>query len=152
MKIIFNRNKSFASFLIRLLTASRWHHCGVCFDDRAVYEASGIHGVRVTTLDEFKSRGEYQIVDINLPDEQSAFLWVRSQLGKKYDWSGIFSIIFQRKNWQKEDKWYCSEFAAKASEIGGLKLIRDGVNGVTPRDLWVQNIRDQKAGAEENHW
>lgn len=135
MRVVFTTDNSPASWLIRTLTASRWHHCGVAFGNK-VYESRARGGVQVTTLKEFRSRGQFASYEVELPNEENAIRWLVLQVGKPYDWRGVFGLALSRR-WQKPNRWYCSELVAAAARNGGRDLVRPTINGVTPRDLWV---------------
>lgn len=60
--------------------------------------------------------GKWYIVDlddISLEEEKEMFEKAKTQVGKKYDYYGIFFtyILFWVKR-QKDDQWWCSEIAA----------------------------------------
>ena len=135
MQIVFTTDNRPGSWLIRKLTASRWHHVGVSFGE-TVFESRATGGVQKTTLGEFKSRGQFSSYEVPVPDEKGSLDWLHTQLGKPYDWSGVFGLALSRR-WQKPERWYCSELAAAAAKAGGLDLVRRDITGVTPRDLWV---------------
>lgn len=137
MKVIFTSSRLPIALLIRGMTGCKYHHCGVVLDDNQVVEASALHGVRSVSLESFKHRGEYQIIDIPLEDERAAKTFLINQLGKSYDWTGAFSYPF-RKNWQNKDKWYCSELVAMAAKAAGTNIVREGSRSVTPRDIYIQ--------------
>lgn len=134
MQLLFTTNNLPFSIVIRGITSCKWSHCAVAFGD-TVYE-SRFGGVVKTKLSEFKKRGEYLSVDIPLPDEQAAEEFAIAQLGKGYDYLGIIGFWFNR-DFHKDDKWYCSEYAAEIIRAGGLELGLDILNGVSPRDLYV---------------
>jgi len=57
MKVIFAKNNSIPSRLIRLVTWSRWHHCGALTDDsKHIIEATTLHGLVKTPINDFLSR------------------------------------------------------------------------------------------------
>ena len=134
MILLFATNNLPFSIVIRGVTSCEWSHCGVAFGD-TVYE-SRFGGVRATPLSEFKKRGKYLAVDVPLPDEAKAEEFAIAQIGKGYDYLGILGFWFNR-DFQKPDKWYCSEYAEEIARAGGLKLVRDGLKGISPRDLFV---------------
>lgn len=135
MKVIFTRNYWPASIAIRVLTASRWHHCGIV-DGQYVIEASAWHGVRRIPIGDFKCRGQWAIYEVPLQSESEALDWVSQQLEKPYDWLGVFGLMLSH-NWHKENRWYCSELVAAAAAKGGTPIVRASMKGVTPRDLWA---------------
>ena len=145
MKVIFTTDNLPASIAIRVLTASTWHHCAVVIGQEVI-EASGLHGVRKVPLDEFKSRGNWAIYDIHVADDWAANNWLYQQLGKPYDWLGVFGLMLSRR-WQNEKRWYCSELVAAAASAGGTEIVRSNLKGVTPRDLWVLPCKAIKGAA-----
>ncbi|MBL4622898.1 MAG: hypothetical protein JKY89_10910 [Immundisolibacteraceae bacterium] len=134
MQVIFATDDEPLSKLIRAITSCRWHHVGVVFDG-FVIEARFI-GVIRTPIDDFKARGEYQIVNHKLDDEDAALKFGMAQIGKGYDKAGLISFPF-RARWQDNTRWYCSELVAAIAEAGGTPLVRSDLSGVSPRDLWV---------------
>ena len=130
MIVAFSRDYSISSFAIRLFTWSRWHHCGVVTKDgQHVIEASALKGVIKTPIEEFKKR--YRVVKFaELPGDGEEFSI--SQIGKKYDWLAIISIVL-RLGLNRDDKWFCSELVATASG-----MFRGGRSSrVTPEHLWM---------------
>ena len=48
------------------------------------------------------------------PDQRVlAMAWLHEQIGKKYDFSGLFAFLW-RKEYQNDDQWFCSELALEA--------------------------------------
>lgn len=135
MKVIFTSSRLPLALMIRGMTGCKYHHCGI-IDGNRVIEASIFHGVRAVSLETFKHRGEYVVVDIPLKDENAAREFLINQEGKGYDWTGALSYPF-RKNWQNKDKWYCSELVAAVAKEGGTPIVREGVKTVTPRDIYI---------------
>ena len=134
MKLLFLTNNLPFSVIIRGVTSCEWSHTAVAFDDVVIESRFG--GVSTTTLDAFKARGKHSIVNVPLKDEESARDFALSQVEKPYDFGGIFGFWFNR-NIQDDTKWYCSELCAEVAKRGGVELVRSGLNGISPRDLWV---------------
>lgn len=134
MQIIFATDNEPLSRLIRAVTNCRWHHVGVIFDDMVI--EARFTGVMHVPLDEVKARGEYEVVGCPVRDEAKAKRFALAQVGKKYDMAGLLSFPL-RVPWQDPRRWYCSELVAAVASAGGTPLVRDGLAGVSPRDLWV---------------
>lgn len=132
MKVIFARNKKPISLLIRLVTWSRWSHCGVV-DGDFVIEAKGGSGVVCTPLNEFKARyTDYAFADMPVIDsEREALNRAVREVGKKYDLKALFGILF-RTGWECGDSWFCSEHVAHASGI----FRSERVSRITPEMVW----------------
>lgn len=162
MKAIFSSSNLPLALLIRFFTGCKWHHCGVLVGD-IVYESRvfigfgnlfeelkryfknpsdnsvRLGGVIETPLKDFIKRGDYLILDLNLKDEDSALCFVKEQVGKGYDWTGILAYPFDR-DWQNPSSWSCSEYLAATCKAGLKPKVRDDVNCITPRDLWVSSL------------
>lgn len=139
MKVIFTSSNLPLALAIRFMTGCKWHHCGVIYNDDLVIEASAIKGVRGVPLDDFKSRGDFVIINVPTNDEQASQEFLFRQLTKGYDWAGALGYPF-RLDWQNKDKWYCSELVAIAAKRGKSPIVRNDVRSVTPRDIWMQRF------------
>lgn len=130
VNVIYGRNNLPFSWLIRAFTWSRWSHCGIVDGDNVI-EATAKHGVKVTPIAEFKRRyRSFAIAELPCR-EQDPISVARQQIGKKYDWSAVFSLVL-RTGWNSDDKWFCSELIAHC--IGLFRSDRTG--RVTPEELW----------------
>ena len=134
MKIIFATDGDPLSRVIRAVTSCPWHHVGVVFGDYVI--EARFTGVIKTPLDDIKARGKYAVVDCPVADEAKAEAFALAQVGKQYDLAGLISFPF-RARWQNDSRWYCSELVAATAAAGGSPLVRAGLSGVSPRDLWV---------------
>lgn len=120
MKIIFGRRPAVGSWLIRFFTWSDWSHCGIVLSDGGVLHATWPEGVHITGLEEWKRKYPHnETVSVDLRCDLSAEAWARKQLGKPYDLSGLFAFGFHR-DWQQDDKWFCSECVGSSLANGGL--------------------------------
>lgn len=138
------RSSSPLSWIVRWFTWSKYSHAGVVVDtsgsldparpkDMDLYEAHEFHGVRKRKL-----KGKWDLFSVEgvTREKQAQVLdFFRKQSGKPYDWSAIFGFIF-RTNWDKEDKWFCSEIIVRAFYKADLPLLRtNNFNRITPRDI-----------------
>lgn len=140
MRVIFTSSNLPAALAIRFFTGCRWHHCGIIYEnqggDPVVIESRAIVGVQAVTLQDFKNRGDWCIIDYDVADSGAAERFLYSQLGKPYDWGGAIAYPF-RGDWQDRKKWYCSELVAATFEQGKSPIVRQGVRSITPRDLFI---------------
>lgn len=98
----------------------------------------GLGGVKLATLEEFKSRAsEWDIVTFTVNDSDAIWAAACSQIGKKYDWTALVSLPFHR-DWSEADRWFCSELVAWAFDQGGTPLFaKDKIHRVTPGHLYM---------------
>lgn len=108
--------------LIRWYTKSKYSHCEIVIDGIA-YTADAWAGEVVVRPVATFNPDNWDVVDIAAPVDVG---WLNQQLGKKYDWLGIFGFLL----WNTEDpsRWYCSELCAAALGYTG----RD----ISPERLW----------------
>jgi cell wall-associated NlpC family hydrolase len=141
VQILFSADSSWASKVTRFFLNSRWSHV-VIIDPttKTRIEAYPLQGVRerplaVDALPTHKYT-EFAIVNIPHPNPQAVFDMARTQLGKPYDLLGALGVGINR-DWQEDDKWFCSEFVAWAFEKTGSSLFRsEAVKRISPQDLW----------------
>jgi uncharacterized protein YycO len=136
MRVIFSRRNSIGTPFIRFVTWSAWSHCALIDEDtQTVIQAIAFEGVVEEPLaGAIKIATKYEIVDISVPDPAAALAWARSQLGKAYDYLGVLGIGLHRE-WNAEDKWWCSEFVEAALSAGGRRRFRMPQR-ITPQDSY----------------
>jgi uncharacterized protein YycO len=147
MKLIFTRAATPLSWLIRANTqepgytiSTGWSHVAIIVGDDHIVDAGFSRGVSTPRkLSSFLANNpNHQIIDIKC-DDNAAELWLISQIGKRYDYEAYFGIAFYNmfdkdRNWQEEDKWFCSELAAACLVKGGVKF-KEHARVITPIHL-----------------
>lgn len=137
MKLLLSTETGVIHWAIRTASFSQWSHVAVINGD-SVIEASLTEGVREIPLQQaIQTANKHAIISIPLTDE-AAFIWlVRSQIGKPYDLTAIFGQLVHR-NWQTEDRWFCSELPAWAAQVSGCPIFRtEAMHRVTPEHWWM---------------
>ena len=136
IRLVFTRHRNLASLGLRTFLWSAWSHVAFV-DGDVIIEAAPFHGVRERPLkDLLESVSHYEFVDVPCKNPDAVIAAARSQIGKPYDWTGVFGIAFRRK-WQRGSKWFCSELIAGAFEMAGEPLFRVSVFRITPRDVYI---------------
>lgn len=131
MRLLFARSHWPGSYLIRAGTFSRWSHVAPVRDMDYAIEAV-LPRVRATTpADVIISHSAHEWRQIAAPDEAAAWAYGQAQIGKLYDIGGIIALPFQRRDWQSDGRWFCSELVAAMLAAGGLALFSDA-SRVTP--------------------
>lgn len=138
MLVIFGRNNTFISHLIRWRTNSQWSHCAIIDNcGTRVIEAMGKKGVKYTSFAEFNDRYTHTSIRIIDGDIEKA----RQQLGSPFDFNGMINN-FLRLNRHDSHSWFCSELVAYASDVFADHV----ANKVTPEHLyWVGQPVEHKA-------
>lgn len=138
IQILFTTNRAPFSRLIRLATWSEFSHCDlICPDDDDLLIGSiPMKGVITHSLDERIDRSHRWAVYEVDGSAGAAWTYAAKQLGKSYDWLGILGIAMKR-DWQGDDKWFCSELVAKACLEAGAPVVNTSlrVNRITPQTL-----------------
>lgn len=139
--IIFTDTDLIGSFIIRKFTKSNWSH--VAIEHNGMVIESVTHGgVRMVPLDDFESQYP-RLFKMELPYKanEKIFNAVKSQIGKKYDWTAILAFGFNR-NWQEKDAWFCSELIMNGILEAGYTVLNPStkVSRITPEDLFKFNL------------
>jgi hypothetical protein len=75
-----------------------------------------------------------------------------SQIGKPYDFMGLASFLLY-KEFQNDDRWFCSELAYVAYKQAGIRLQRRVKKDfISPRDLYISPLLKPVAGNAEYDW
>lgn len=133
--VIFTKRKQIGSILLKFILWSKWSHCAIVTNDGTIIEAS-IHGVVERPLEDLvEEMSAYEMYEIPCDNPSLVIEKARSQIGKPYDFLGLFGIAFRKRNWCAEDKWVCSELIAWSFAEAGRPLVRLGSWRVTPNNL-----------------
>jgi len=141
--IIFRRSHGLGSLALRTILWSQWSHCGILDGDHVIEAAAGKGVVRVP-LEEFKQVGsKLEEITVTVPDHVASKILesARSQIGKSYDYPGLFAIAVRHRDWHKKDRWTCSELVAWAFESADYPLVRKDSWRVTPQDIYLPFYR-----------
>lgn len=138
--VAFSSTKKIGSKFLEFFLFSKFSHTALIIDDMA-YEARLIGGVQVKPEKDFakENEGHLEYYTIKLTPEQKkrALDFSKKQVGKKYDFWGVFAFPFRKSSWQKDDKWFCSEYTAATLVHSGVINIKQKFNRINPRDLWI---------------
>lgn len=139
MRIIFaTRRKYIPAMLLRILTISKFSHMAVLLDDNTVIEAAAFKGVVRGSFENFTKIYDRVIIqDLPLPNEEAAINFLLEQIGKPYDWTAIFGIVFRNGKWTDLDSWFCSELVEAAVKAGGLDRFKEDISRIIPQYCWV---------------
>lgn len=135
--LLFSTQKTLGSALIRFLTWSPYSHVDIVIGE-LVIGATASKGVKVSKLStRLKNASKHAFYDI--PDCEVASQvhdLALSQTGKGYDYMAIIGFFF-RRNWEKENRWFCSELVAWCIQHAGYKLFNEKLHRIAPRDLLI---------------
>lgn len=136
MRVLFCTSKLPGAVLIRAVTWSPWSHVALVDGDEVI-EATW-PAVRVAPLAEvIAAHSAHVIVDLPCLSPAEVIKAARSQVGKPYDLTALFGLLM-RRDWQEEDRWFCSELVAWAFSQSGSPLFRaDALHRITPQLLWM---------------
>jgi uncharacterized protein YycO len=120
MRVVLFKYKwtSLISLLIGIITGSVYTHAGIIINGR-VYEATETRGEVCDTgrLKDYKDR-EITVFDLPDPDMHGTE-WAKAQVGRKYDWKGVFGWVFKNED---RKKFYCFEYVYFTIQKSGMSL------------------------------
>jgi uncharacterized protein YycO len=139
--LAFSRDHTISTALIRLQTWSAWSHVGIVIPSEYgsdwVIEARLKSGVRRITLFQFmRDASEYALKDVEVPDPSAAYKFAYDQIGKPYDIWGVIGLGINRE-WDEDDKWWCSELTEACIKAGGRIRFSKDVRRLTPEHVWM---------------
>lgn len=107
-------------------------HCLIKDGDYYI-EAAMLHGVR-RTLPAVALKGLTVVkeVEYDVPNAESGLAYLRSQIGKPYDYVGAFGLALDPdRDWAKDDKWFCFELAAVGLKNAGREDFSESAGHIT---------------------
>lgn len=133
------------SWLIRILTRSKFSHCAIYDEERGVVIDSDLSRKGVTEYKPYSLNPNTVVVDsIDISSFGiEIYASAKSQLGKPYDLQAIIGFPLGR-DWAEDDKWFCSELLAWCFEQNGYELFPNGRTFVSPKKLYKRllTLRD----------
>jgi len=103
---------------VSIWTLGPYSHCELLFSDGTAFSSSWRDGgTRFKKINIIPER--WDMVDIETDKEEEIKTWCETQLGKEYDWRGVFSIVIPFIL-QDGNKWYCSEICIHALRRSGI--------------------------------
>jgi hypothetical protein len=110
--VLLYRGKGLIDALIRWQTDGRVAHAALR-NGGEVIESTPRHGVRIRPYTPEDALAETYSPDVTPDEWHRAWNFALSQVGKKYDWLGIFRFLVRNKD-QNPNRWFCSELIAAA--------------------------------------
>lgn len=134
LRIMFTNSTKPLSPVIRWVTWSSFSHMVVMIDDDTIIH-SDFHGVRIEPIKDLQDRSKnWMIVEYECENPQAVIDACKTQLGKPYDFTGLFGILLRDVDLQDDSKWWCSELPAFGFETAGIpKFATEFIHRITPQ-------------------
>lgn len=123
-----HRGNAWISKLIRWQTRSVYSHAGVVLPDGKFIESREGKGVLEHDQLVVANNEEVDLFHVMVSDDQALLLsrFLRSQLGKPYDWTMVARFITREQETRSSTgKWFCSELVFAAFLEANVELLRD---------------------------
>lgn len=133
IKLQFSAQNKIGSMLIRWRDWSDYSHVDTILPNGQLLGARG-DGVKIRDSYEVSKK---LILCIEATEEQEKIYYdtLYKQLGKPYDYLGVIGFISNR-DWQEDDKWFCSELKMYCLNKAGIKILNfEYLNRITPPDM-----------------
>lgn len=136
-RILLFSGRGMISRLIRWQTNGRYSHAAIQLPNGEIIEAwHNPARVRVRPpLTDWSNVEAFEVEGMSADQWEDSVAWLRKQVGKKYDFGGVFRFVTR---WRKDqdEKWFCSELVFQAIKEGGVALLeRVGSSQVSPAVL-----------------
>lgn len=139
IKLLFSRRNHPGSWLIRAVSWSEWSHVEIILPDGRLLGAAAPQGVGLSTYEERMAIAAHAAIMYFPGNMDAAMAWGETQLRKPYDYLGVIGLGLHR-DWEEDDKWWCSEFAGEFLVQGGFAPFRpEAIRRLTPQHLWMLN-------------
>ena len=131
----FSANHLPLSWAIRARTWSKYSHVDFVIDkEKGLYlGAIPLYGVSIHTSNQ--SVEDFFKLEVTEEQHNEILERAKREIGKPYDYWGLFGFALHR-NWQENDKWFCSEYVAAMIQPT-VKLFNEEPQKISPRDLSI---------------
>ena len=123
-RVLLFKGKGMISRLIRWQTNGKYSHAALQLPSGRIIEAWHKPAkVRLRgRLDDWSNVEAFDVEGMTPYKWDKATEWIEQQIGKKYDFSGVFRFLSRRRK-DRDDKWFCSELVFQAVKEGGVDLL-----------------------------
>ena len=129
MLIKLSASKNPFSWAIRKLTGSPYSHVDIVIQEG--FYIGSQPGTGVVLHKEVCDLEHFYEIDI---DSSEIWTFLFDQIGKKYDYSGIYGFMTKDRDWQADDSWFCSELVAAALNKSEKLFVADSCR-ISPGDI-----------------
>ena len=122
--------------VIKWKIKSKYFHVEMIIKDKWISTNPTANSVYINKKMPLNDKYDYFDIKIHGARVNKMLKFAESQVGKQYDWKGIFLSQASDFNIDNKDKWFCSEFVAEMLKIG--KYINDDKpsNQYSPEDIY----------------
>jgi len=143
IKLLFMNSSLVGARLISSFTFSDISHVAIVdpTHQNKVYEAVMLGGVVHRDIKKCL-KNKKDIIEVDVPVLNTTKLYdvqgfLDSQVGKPYDWGGVWGGMFRQRKWNDNHTWYCSELVTVALYIAGYTLFTPDRSIITPDQLYI---------------
>lgn len=141
--VLLVKGKGLVSFLVKLFTRSKYSHVALAVSNNRVIEIDWKYRLQIRSIE----HEEYDVYRLNrgLTNEETFIIlsYVYSLIGSKYDFSKIFSLVFEilfsrrgKRIFDNPNKFICSDIIDSAYQKIGVDLVPHYADqDTTPDDL-----------------
>lgn len=122
---------------IKAVTYSQWSHVALVMPDGSVREAVLQDGIRSASFESLISRSSKYVL-LKVPVKNAAEVYAKAlDVNAGYDILGAIGLGVGR-NWQENDRFWCSEYLAYVLEVTGNGVFRpEAMHRITPEHFWM---------------
>lgn len=136
VRLVFSDGGTVISGLIKVVTWSDWSHVSILTPDNMVIDSTMLHGgVKVRPYTELVKEEKRVLVREFPMLSQKTIEFAMTQRDKPYDFTAVLGLPF-RRDWEEDDRWFCSELIAWAAKQAGEPLVNKDSWRITPQDLF----------------
>lgn len=133
--IVFVKNDTFISKLIKRFTNSDYSHCGIIISPMHIYETN--YNINSSIQHFSYNKNMCDIYRVNFEfDEEKFKEFISNNIGNKYDFMEILKIIFRINKADNDNEYICSTLVRDAFKYAsGIDLVDENIKVCTPEDI-----------------
>ena len=133
----FSSEPKLHSALIRWFTNSKFSHVDFVMPDGKLMGARFRGGVQIRPKD-YTTFTNIERYAVYTDKADAIYAYAQSKIGTPYDFEALFAFAFN-KNWENDNKLFCSNFTAISFKEGGLLSLNPDadVKRITPNDQYL---------------
>jgi len=126
----------------RKTSGAKYSHVEIEIDN-VTFSADANLGRVVSVISKSHPPHAWDTIDLPCKDAREAMAFCRAQVGKGYDYIGIFTAQILALRFDDPKRWFCSELAAHVCKVCGIPL-KHYDSWYNPRRLWDSVVQFQR--------
>jgi len=123
-----------SGWAVSLWTNSKYFHTEILIDGKRItsHTKNGVSSKEELLRKDIEKYANIIEIEVSEENFEKGIIFANKQIGKAYDWKGIFLTQFINIHKENPDKYFCTEICAEILKIMGVSKLTKNSNEYNP--------------------